>query len=36
MMIYKNNLAVHAQASGTTGFHKNLNCNPQRTELKSR
>jgi len=31
MMIYKNNPAVRAQASCTTGFYKNFNCNSQRT-----
>ncbi len=34
MMISKNNPAVHAQASGTTGLPKSLNYNPQRTDLK--
>ena len=36
MMIYKNNPAVHAHASGTNDFHKNFNLNKPLTELKSR
>ncbi len=36
MMIFKNNPAFHAQASGTIGSHKRQHCNKQLAELKNR